>query len=371
MVRVLALAIAGSLAAAHLFLAAERQQPVDIPAAIERYATGDAAAPTAFPTQRVTVGQLTDALEAWSSRDPRDSRRRAVSSTFALEAVWAATRTAANANRPNLDPHGRTEPNTPDRVRITWFVAQGLTGRWSAGQLSPAGDATPAETAFWRSLLGFLADGSAWTAMLDVLPAIERRLPDDPRVKLSRVLAETSRRLGSLRAPGSRRNDLLSDDGLGTSVTRHIPGVLREFEGLLDVPEIAGEVRIRLAYLEMRRGRWKAALAHLERAHPLSTDPTLLATTEFFSGWIHERLGNPQAAIDAYRRAHAIVPKMRNLSTSLAKLLFLRHERADAYAILDTALNAQPSPQDLLVSLERGDARFVPDLLARARQAWR
>ena len=319
----------------------------------------------------MTVGQLTDELEAWSAKDPRDFRRRAIVSTFALEAVWAATRTAANAQRPNRDPHGRTEPNTPERVRITWFVAQGLTGRWTARQLSPAGEATPAEAAFWRSLLGFLADGSAWTAMLDVLPLVERRLPDDPRVKLSRVLAQTSRRLGSLRAPGSRRNDLLSDDGLGTAVTRHIPGALRELEGLLTVPEIAGEVRIRLAYLEVRRGQWRPALAHLERARPLSTDPTLIATTEYFSGWIHERMGNPQAALAAYRRAHAIVPKMRNLSTSLAKLLFLRNEREDAYAILDTALKAEPSPQDLLVSLERGDARFVPELLEQARQGWR
>jgi hypothetical protein len=59
---------------------------------------------------------------------------------------------------------------------------------------------------------------------------------------------------------------------------------------------------------------------------------------------------------------------MRNLATRLSALLFLRNERADAYAILDAALNARPAPLDLLVALERADGRFVSEWLASIRR---
>jgi hypothetical protein len=62
---------------------------------------------------------------------------------------------------------------------------------------------------------------------------------------------------------------------------------------------------------------------------------------------------------------------MRNLTTRLSALLFLRGERTEAYALLDPALNARPVPADLLVVFERADARFVPDWIAAIRQALR
>jgi hypothetical protein len=49
--------------------------------------------------------------------------------------------------------------------------------------------------------------------------------------------------------------------------------------------------------------------------------------------------------------------------------LYLRNERTEAYAVLDQALNARPAPVDLLVMVERADARFVPDWLASIRKA--
>ena len=59
---------------------------------------------------------------------------------------------------------------------------------------------------------------------------------------------------------------------------------------------------------------------------------------------------------------------MRNLATRLSALLFLHDERTEAYAVLDRALNARPVTLDLLVSLERGDGRFVDEWLSTVRR---
>jgi hypothetical protein len=64
----------------------------------------------------------------------------------------------------------------------------------------------------------------------------------------------------------------------------------------------------------------------------------------------------------------AIAPTVRNLATRLSALLFLHDERAEAYAVLDRALNHRPVTLDLLVSLERGDGRFVDEWLSTVRQ---
>jgi hypothetical protein len=55
----------------------------------------------------------------------------------------------------------------------------------------------------------------------------------------------------------------------------------------------------------------------------------------------------------------------------LAALLFLQNEPAEAYALLDAAQKARPAPVDLLVGLDIGDGRFVPEWLASLRGALR
>jgi tetratricopeptide (TPR) repeat protein len=96
-----------------------------------------------------------------------------------------------------------------------------------------------------------------------------------------------------------------------------------------------------------------------------------LATTDYLSGWVHERSGRAAEAIAAYRRAHAFSPRVRNLSVRLAGLLYLRNERDEAYRILDAGLTTAPPVIDLVTLLNRGDARRVPEYLAAMRKALR
>jgi hypothetical protein len=51
----------------------------------------------------------------------------------------------------------------------------------------------------------------------------------------------------------------------------------------------------------------------------------------------------------------------------LAALLFLRNDRAESYALLEAAQNADPVPIDPLVGLDIGDGRLVPDWLTAIR----
>jgi len=132
---------------------------------------------------------------------------------------------------------------------------------------------------------------------------------------------------------------------------------------------LSGEVELRIGYLELRRKQWRQAVARLDAARLKAAEPTLRAIADYFAGWAYEQQNQPDEAIVAYRRAHAITPLMRNLTTRLSALLFLRGERTEAYALLDPAVNARPAPTDLLFVFERADARFLPEWLAVIRKA--
>jgi hypothetical protein len=348
-------------------------QPADVAAAVARYATGDATGVRAVSGQHLSVSQLTSALDAWvAMAEPASRDDRATTSVmFALEVVWASTRSWVNTVRTNRDPHGHVTPSDADHVGIQFFVAQGLVGTWAARRLPRTGTVSERERIAWLATIGVMEDGHAWHDVLEVLPVAALRLPDEPRLRLAQVVARTNIDLGALRVSSTVRPDLLTDENLPSGATRHIPDAIKLFESVADVPALSGEVMLRTAYLEIRRRRWPDALSRLDRAIPSLSEPALLATAHYFTGWIQEQLGKPDDAIAAYRRAHAITPDVRNLSTSLAALLYMRNARDEAYSILDRAFNAANPPDDLLYMLEHGDARFVPAHFRTARAGLR
>jgi hypothetical protein len=338
--------------------------------AIARYASGDFdAAVRNLNTAQLTVTAFTRALDEWTAAGDAVSqpRRRLVAAAFALDANWATTRTIQNEHWPNADLWGKVTPD--DRWRLEDFKSQNLVPLWAIRQLPAKGPLEPIERTLWLAAIGIAEDGHAWYRLeQEILPRARQRLSGEPRVRLAEVLAPTNLKVGSLRGPGNPlfRNDLLR-------VERRSPGgiadAIRAFEPLLADVALAGEVALRVGYLEFRRHRWPAALASFDAARARLTEPTLIAATDYFAGFVHEQLDQPAEAIAAYRRTLAIAPLMRNPATRLSALLFLRNERTDAYAVLDPALNARPAPRDLLVVVERADSRFVPEWLATIRRA--
>lgn len=353
---------------------AQQTARLSVPDAINLYARGDFdTAVRNLDTQTLRVAPFTRALDEWIAAGAlaERPRRHLVAASFAIDANWSATRTFWNRRQGNANPGNREPPLSPERERLNDYPSQPFVAQWAAQQL-PAAAATDAlERTLWLAAIGLIEDGHAWERLQrDLLPLARKRLPDDPRVRLAEVLARTNRELEPLRSAfPTRGRDILRVEWFRARASGAIANAMRAFEPLLADASLAGEVELRLGYLELRRDRWPAAIARFDTARSKATEPLLLATTDYFAGWAFEQLDRHDDAIAAYRRAVAITPDMRNLATRLSALLYLRNEREEAYSLLDRALNARSVPQDLMVTLERADGRFVPEWLAEIRKA--
>jgi tetratricopeptide (TPR) repeat protein len=369
------LVVATAAAAAASAPLARQSARLSVRDAIALYSRGDfGTAVRDLDTQRLRVAPFTRALDEWIAEGDSAVRqqRRLVAAAFALDLNWAVTRTFRNRPQSNADPSTRTPPIDPEREPLSEYESQPLVAHWAVQQLPATGAPDSLERMLRLSAIALTEDGHAWHRLeRDILPSARKRLPDEPRVRLAGVLARTNLDLGALRnRPGTLgARDVLRNETAGSAATRPIPAAIRAFEPLLSDASLAGEVELRIGYLELRRKNWPAALMHFEAARSKSSEPTIRAAADYFAGWVFEQLDRPDDAIAPYRRALAITPTMRNLATRLAALLYLRNERTEAYSVLDLALNARPAPLDLMVVMERADARFVPEWLASIREA--
>ena len=364
-----------AVAASSWVVAAQAPIALSVRAAVTRYAAGDATAVRSLDASRIMVRALTVDLDQWIEEAPREAQahRRAIAAAFALDASWAATRHLRNEQSAPLDLYGRVQPDDPARWSILMTYSEPIVARWVASQLPRAGLTRSQEETFWFAASALAQDAHGWHHLLEgILPAARDRLGDLPRLRLADVVARTYRELGSLReSNGPQRRPGLKHEALPSTVTRKIPEAVRAFDALKTDATLAAEADLRSGYLELRREHWPDALIRLTAAQEAATEPLLRAAANYFIGWIHEELKQPSEAIAAYRRAHQIVPEMRTVATRLSALLYFQHEREEAYAILDRALNARPAPRELLVTIERGDARFMQEWLRQIREAVR
>ena len=342
--------------------------------AISLYARGEFdAAVERLETRNLLVRQFTRALDAWVAQGDAAAlpRRKRVAAAFALDAGWHATRRLFNVSGTNADPWN-AEPSDIEKWRFAYNRAQPVLAEWVVGQLAPSKPES-LDGLLTLAAVGFAQDGHAWYRLDEVLvPQARKLLGDLPRLRLAAAIARTNRDLGTLRVyTWLARIGALRDDTPPNGAARRIGGAIKVFIPLLSEPAVAAEVELRIGYLELRHRQWASALARFESARLNSTDAVVRATADYFAGWVHEQLGQSTEAIEAYRRAHAFTPVMRNLTTRLSSLLFLRGERSEAFELLDAALNARPAPLDLIFVFENADARLVPEQLVSIRKALR
>jgi tetratricopeptide (TPR) repeat protein len=349
--------------------------PATIAAALDQYQAGDhAAAISSVNKVKLTVGALTTEATAWVKAVPAESPRRSmIAAAFALDLAWTATRVVNRDSPATIDPSGArgdfsdisiSQQSTPLPI-VTW-----------ASTLMPvSGPVSVAERAWWLASVEMLEDVAASRAIEAHLVRARRRIPDEPRWRLAEAIARARPKLGNWR----RRDDpwLIGTQHLRAERTpagADITAAAREFAllaGDTSQPALAAEAETYLGWLELKRKKWADAIPHFTRARQLATEPFILATADYLAGFVHEQMEQPNEAIAAYRRAHAIAPDVRNVATRLAALLYLANQREEAYRIVEASEKRDSGAEDLLALFLRADARFLAGHIGTMRAALR
>ena len=207
-------------------------------------------------------------------------------------------------------------------------------------------------------------------AAIAYLPSVQALLPDEPRVRLSCLVADdllgaTANETGWLSAPQDLTSSFMKP------FSGYYEALVRAFADVASTESIRGEAHLRAGVIEYRLRHTDAALTHLDQVEPWTRDPYLVYLSRFFRGKTRELEGNREAAEAAFRSALAIVPNAEAASTALATSLFLRDARAEAYGLVQNSLGAQPTTVDPWRLYMWGDYRLAPELMQNLREALR
>ena len=184
-----------------------------------------------------------------------------------------------------------------------------------------------------------------------------QRFPSEPRFLLARGVATELRTWPDPRdgrIPRDRDPTLV-----GLAVTR-----LSEAGKLKGV---GAEALTRLAFLAIRNGNPNEALPYLRDAEAAGPDPFVGHLVQLFKGRALERLDRAAEAIDAYRKAIAILPG-QTAQFALAATLAKTGDHAGALAQAEAAIRSTSASTDPWFAYGRGDGRMWSDIARQLRE---
>ena len=186
-------------------------------------------------------------------------------------------------------------------------------------------------------------------------PAGETGSPKEEIKHLDHVMARFPQEPRFMLAQGIARDRYFQDDASTAylSITKDT--------------DVGGEATMRLGAMQMRQGKFDAALEQLARAETLTRDPYVVYLARLFTGQIMERKRRPSDATAAYRGAVAAWPRAQAGTLSLASLLFDAGRRAEAQSLAGAMLAATPPATDPWRGFVHADDRFWPELVGRLR----
>lgn len=186
------------------------------------------------------------------------------------------------------------------------------------------------------------------------------RFPDEPRFLLARAIAADQRTAaGGVLRWGSPTPAMVGNLDTARGL----------YEGLLGLPAVATEARIRLAFLLQRRGMNDAALARLdETATSQIEDVTLRYLQHLFRGRVLVELNRVDEALEAYRSALALLPTAQSARVSMMNALYKRGDRAGAESFAEQIQTEPAVYIDPWWMYWQGQYRLYPQVMARLRE---
>jgi tetratricopeptide (TPR) repeat protein len=391
------------------------QRGNEIVTALERYARGDEKAVdwlvSRYDDFDAFRSPFTRTAQSWihsGDADGTAARRRVLAAAFALEAAFhrsASTGLIVRGTGPQLVSWAAdviAQANQPE-IEHAWFRAAIALGerevdpRWLLG-------ADLLQTMAATRTGGFALKTLESARESALIGRAQRRFPGDPVFLLAdvRAIERDTWPLGIAAQTGNRTStpidDSLDADELARMRTEAeaaggkpndagtLPRPVLMLVGRLDAlarvepgyaklaarEPVRAEALLRLAYHELRVGKIEAALPRLEQVPAATIDPFLRYFAHYFRAWALERSGRRELAEQPYRDAIRELPRGSDPARMrLAALLMLSGRRAEAAPLVNDTLPRRTGSDETWELFKRGDARLLPELLRRLREAAR
>ena len=324
------------------------QTPVDAGALLTRYLHGERtlALPATFDA-KAFAASVSDAVDKGLPGPPEAARR--ATAAFMLEAA------AARLDDGDIRGSRTLLEWACGRVRIQ-AVADDFDRAWHDAALSIAE--------------GFL-DPVALEAHIQHTRAF---LPGSPRLALAWAVAAEQRASPVLMpqqgSDSSATNPALRADNqarLDASIGRLQDDALERFAVAAAAPETAADARVRVAHIQMMRGRAQDALTTLAAIEVATREGWLIYLARLFRGQALERLKNMDDAETSFRDALKIGPGGQTATMSLATLLYRRGHRDEAESLVQSLLDETDPISDPWWTYWGGSARLWTQRLSVMR----
>ena len=316
--------------------------------------------------------QLIRTGRSWVDADPADRPRRVLAAaTFVLETE------RLNAERGN-------------------WIGDGYRGcggacaiEWACSLMQERGPADAAEREWmlasvalasgmrdWPFLYQPLATPTARTILYGHLNEAMTRLPDEPRLKLTRAIALAARFIvaDEMQTPreGQRTTTVVTNalESVGPAADRRrvqFDYVLQQFSDLIADPVVGAEARARLAYFRFRRGDYAGSLADAKAAADATPDNDLKYLARFIGAQTAQAMGTLALAQELYVAALEARPHSQSASVALAALQLLAGDADNAYDLIDATRERRLDDDPWRLFLY-GTFPQLPPLLGQLRQ---
>ena len=361
---------------------------------LDKYAGGDDTVVREFAR---TAGEkqiktIEDQGARWINANPTaHARRRLAAAAFVLEVAreWQGTPNWHLARRLiSWSCHEFSSTKAPpERGEQLWYLASValvggaedwwfLIGRSAFADAKKSGKA-PVDDELFR---GHLAH------------ALER-FPNDPRFALANAVSieSLSWEVGGIGRDPNQRGIIagqIAQEALGKTVqdwdgsappgkagnrgvttgpgVPEVQRVAMRYASLANQAPVAAEAKIRAGLVSFRISNNERALGHLLQVPQLTTDPFLIHLSRLIEGVVHERQGQYDDAVAAYRAALQAVPRAQTASTMLAARLIKMGKLAEAAQVAEEFFSG-PTVVDPWRLYRLGDYRSWPSLMEQLR----